>query len=426
MNNLIIITICSLFFPVLIRFQGKDAMTIGTAAIIALFSVFMIKTLFAEKRKFALIIIFLTINAGISTVSTPAIFMGPSVRSFFQFVSSLLLFFVIINYYDKAKLEEKNIIIEKLLTIIIILFSIQIIIGILLYYFPEAGHYLTIFTTRTEDMLATPFASGAKRMRCLIAGGEQLGEGITVLMPFVFYKLIKTQKNIYHILLALFTAGVILTATRSSMLLFFAGFILLYFFNRNTADIRIWFVFINIIMMLFFMALIFFPDTLSPVLNRINDFFMVYYKTGSLTAAIDRARVWQKAIDIVLPNISLFGHGMISIYEKKSMQFHNLYLTIMHQIGIVGFFLFFGLLLKIFYYNFISLKFIENKYDKSLAISCLISFSILFINEMKFEFNRMASYQQIMWLLIAIFWLIGSFMHEKYSVNPQPDSTSAF
>jgi hypothetical protein len=47
-----------------------------------------------------------------------------------------------------------------------------------------------------------------------------------------------------------------------------------------------------------------------------------------------------------------------------------------------------------------------------LALACLLSLLCFLINELKFEFNRSDSYQQIVWIFFGIYYLTGTIMQD--------------
>ena len=89
------------------------------------------------------------------------------------------------------------------------------------------------------------------------------------------------------------------------------------------------------------------------------------------------------------------------------MNFHNLYLTVLHQMGVVGFIVFFGFIAKLLIRIYKSFRTISIQEYRLLAYSALLSLSILMINSSKYEFNRQASYEEYVWVLFAIYYLIA-------------------
>jgi len=418
MNSLIITTIFLLFFPIWVRFQGKDAITTGSIAIILSFFVFLIHALLTKKVKFHFLIIMLLliIVATISANSISPQFLGPSFRGYAQFVCALLAFFMVTNHYYDLPLYKRQKGIESILSYIIVLFVIQVIIGTILYYYPSFGYYLKIFTTRTEDVFATPIASGVKRLHGIIVAQETFGEILAMLMPLVLYKIIKKEWP-YYFVYGIFAVGVVLSATRSSIFLFFVGSLIFIIINWKLVKLPAWLIPLYIITLAAIIFYFYTPHAFDPIFNRFTLFFDLYEKTRSITIAIDRKTLWDIAVQEVFTKLNLFGHGMITVIANQQFSIHNLFLTVLFQMGIVGFVLFFGLMGKIFISLITSLKYIQNPYDRCLLISSIISLVIFLLSEMKCEFNRGSSYQQIVWILLGIYYLAAMTLREKQLIN---------
>jgi O-antigen ligase len=385
---------------------------------------FVLRKLLTKKgaANFAVIIFAMLVSGLVATFSTQPGYLGPSFRRYLQFASSLLLFFAAVNYYLELDVEKQKNRIEMLFSLLITMIIIQIFIGSLIYFFPPFSEYLSLFTTRTETAIVSPVTTeGFKRLTCLIAGGENLGEILAVISPIVLYKLVKTGRVYYHILLYLLLAGCLLTVTRSSVLLFLAGLITFFFLNRKLVHISTWIIIPYSFLLAFVVAIYWFPDIFDPLTTRFKTVFIEYESSQSLTAALNRRKVWALAFETVLSELNLFGHGMLSIVGGKggkTVNFHNLYLTVLYQRGIVGFLLFLFFLWKIFWSLLKSLRHTTNNYDICLVTSCLISFFILLINEVKFEFTRHASYQQVIIFLLAVYYLSSQCVGRKSAAKP--------
>ncbi len=407
MNKLIILTITAVFFPIYVQFHGRDAITTGSIAIVLSFSIYIISGLITRHITFRLgVMLFtLTMIGFISQFSASPELWSQSFRHFVAFVSSLMLFFIVINYYSQISEYNRFDAINKLILFVLILCAVQIVIGIILYFYPPFGKALSIFTTRTDDILTTPFA-GAKRLQSIMTGWEEFGEFIAVLAPFLFYFIIKSGGKIYSLfLLMLFIAGAILTATRSAIILFvFAGFVFL-IWNRHFIRINkllisayIFGIFILILVYIFPTAV----DVWDAAIVRFDVFSETYAKTKSIVAAIDRQGTWDYAKMVVWPNLNLFGNSLVT-----PGNFHNLYLTLIYQFGVIGITAFLSFFVYISIRLLISVKMTVDPIMKCLASACILSFAVFLVNEIKFEFNRGSSYQQIIWFIFSIYWLVS-------------------
>lgn len=422
MAALIPFTICSLFFPIWIQFSGKDALTTGTVVIIFAFFLFFLYFVTTKKRefKFLFIVLALIAVATISTLSVSHALMGPSLRRYLQLVGALVCFLLIVNYYKDIPPYERLVKLEFLLSMIIFLFIVQIIIGIALYFFPEVGQYFSLFTTRDRAILTTNIADGTKRLTSIIVAQETFGEILALLMPLVLYKLIK-KGGAYYIAYGIFTIGVILTATRSSILLFILGTFIFFVIHSKMINPHIWFVCISSLTSSLVIYFIYIPNALNQIIMRFEIFLEVFKETGSVVAAIDRDRVWDIGVTKVVDSLNLFGNGLITIINNEEFHLHNIFLTILHQLGIVGFLFFFGLMGWILLTLILSIKQVKDKYDSCLLNSILMAFIIFLLSEMKCEFNRGSSYQQVIWILLGIFHLISQTLRDKSQIETSED-----
>jgi len=179
----------------------------------------------------------------------------------------------------------------------------------------------------------------------------------------------------------------------------------------------IWYVCISSLTSSLVIYFIYIPNALNQIIIRFGIFLDVFKKTGSVVAAIDRDRVWDIGVTKVVYSLNLFGNGLITIINNEEFHLHNLFLTVLHQLGVVGFLFFFGLMGWIFIAIILSIKQVKDKYDRCLINSILMAFIIFFLSEMKCEFNRGSSYQQVIWILLGIFYLISQTLKDKKSVK---------
>ena len=163
-----------------------------------------------------------------------------------------------------------------------------------------------------------------------------------------------------------------------------------------------------------------FPQIFAPIIDRMNDFFSVYSASQSLAVAVNRAGVWHYVELVLIPNISLFGNGFLSLYNGLPFDFHNLYATVLHRYGVVGFPLFFYIFYKVSTTLLRARRLCSRRADRALLYACLISILILLINEFKFDFIRGASYQQTIWLLLGIYYLAYLSISNRYGEQAQP------
>jgi O-antigen ligase len=145
-------------------------------------------------------------------------------------------------------------------------------------------------------------------------------------------------------------------------------------------------------------------------IDSINDFIVF----------LNRQEVWPDAWETTYKNITFFGHGPIPAHEIQLMpsqrHFHSLYMTLLFQFGIIGMpiFIYFFYILFLRLARQLSIQ-KRNSTEYLLIASCIISLCTFLINEIKFEFNRSDSYQQIVWVIFSIYFLAGN-NFRKYGI----------
>ena len=401
------ITIVSLFFPIHILFMGRDAITTGTICIFVLYFKYLIEYFNARKEKFNLWIYSLILLVGTSTIfviwTGQKEQIGPAVRQYVEFCGALLFFIVIINYRSdnvESNPHYYNDYIEKLLSLFLLLVSLHILISISIKIFPSLGSAFSIFYSRDVDVIE--FTRGGRdeieRISSFVFNYEYYGEILAALCPLVLYKIYRFRNPIWLLCLLLFSIGEILAVTRSGIILFMIGVVisLLYHFKEKLGK--------TLVLSCSFLTVLatiisLFPSILADVFLRFKDATEVYRSTGNVFDTINRGGfpdIW----DYVSSNLTLFGHDMVRV------DFHNLFLTSLHQMGILGMSLFFVVLL---YPAARLIKAIHNEAsaNKTLIFSCILSTALFLLNETKVEFTRGASYQQIWWGLFATYYLVS-------------------
>jgi len=396
--------------------MGRDALTTGTIFIFIMyvkyiFQAYNERKIFQQKNSpmvYSLIILgILPIIMG----NLEATKIGPAVRLYFGYASSLLFFLVIINCgEDIRKSNSGDYInyIEKLLNLYFLLISLHILISISIKLIPSIEHLFKIFYTREVEALQ--FAIGGKyahieRIRSFLFTPESYGEILGSFCPLIIYKLINYRNKIWFICFSMFVIGLILSVTRSGIILFITGTALSLIFYFPKKFTRIYTV--ATVFIIFLSLSIFFNQHIfENVLLRFNYAREAYVSSGNIIDIINRTGVFYSALELVKNNISLFGNA-ISLFH-----FHNLILTIIHERGIIGATLF---LILLFIPAFRLTKSIYlNRYtNNGLNFSCLLCFSLFIINETKYEFIRASSYQQLCWGLVAIFYLVSSLAQEN-------------
>lgn len=414
------LTLVCLFFPIHIPFMGKDAITTGTVLIFILYIKYLSKSFFMKdciKENYDywiyIVIIFGAISFLISFVSgaLEISLIGRSIRYYLLFLSSMLIFIIIKNYrpYQEDS-SNSNLLychLENLLSIILFLSFIHILISLLIKVFPSLSTAFSIFFPRSLE--AIDFNRGGidqvERIRTFIMTPESYGEILASLSPIVLYKYFKYRDTIWIIFLLVFFIGEIFAVTRSGIVLYISGVTIFFFYYTKwefKKTIFSFFVFIFVIIM----TAIIFPSIFEGTITRFLEASNVYNSGGTFIEVINR-RGFIPSFELTISNLSFFGNGI------SPFHFHNLFLTSFYEKGIIGGFLFLGILFYPFTKLIISFIHEHDIKQKRLLFSCILSMTIFFINEFKYEFIRGSSYQQICMAIFATYYLSISHYYSK-------------
>lgn len=404
--KMIFIAVILIFFPITIPFMGRDALSTGGAFILILYVAYIVNTIknreiIIEKYDY---LIYLLIFFG--ALSNKIAFdqgyitgedIGPVIRQYLSFVTSLLFFLVVknaimhLNDKDGSALTS---ITEKMLSLILILTALHVVISVINKYIPLSIEIVKIFYN-SESHVFEP--EGQDRLTGFVFSYEYYGEMLAALCPLVIYKLVTTRKLSWFLCLVIFTCGVLLSVTRSGILLFALGLSvsIFYHYKRQVRNA------ILLSVALFGTVMVFvsvYPQICSDLIDRFTLAEDAYSSGGNLFDTINRGNlpdIW----DDVITHLTLSGHSMLRV------DYHNLFLTTLHQMGVMGALLFFIALL---YPSILLLKSIvvNNRSRKALRFSCLLFIALFLINETKVEFTRADSYSQICWGLFALCYLV--------------------
>lgn len=406
-------TLLIIYFPIHLRFMGRDAITTGTLFIFILYLKYLIVSFDKKKIVFDKIDLWIYLLIICGSISLILVWISGllggdefkhAIRVYFNFLGAMLFFLIIINYkHDKSNFsyEIYNNHIETLLTLFIGLTILHFLISISIMYFPSLNSIFNIFYERDVDALefAREGRNEIARIRSFVFTPESYGEYIATLCPIILYKIFKTKNILWVLSFLILSLCITLSVTRSGIVLFGIStiFILIYYLRHNFYR--------SLLLLYLFSAIIFFVICISPIfLIGISERFSLareaYISTGNFFEIINRSDVFYTAWDQTISNLSLFGNFI------TSFRYHNLFLTILHQFGIIGAIIFFGVLI---YPLFRLIKCYHSNVSVNdlLVFSCILSIIVFLINETKFEFNRHSSYQQICWGLFGTYYLIS-------------------
>jgi len=143
------------------------------------------------------------------------------------------------------------------------------------------------------------------------------------------------------------------------------------------------------------------------------------YAAGSDPLSISNRSFFRENFGFFLERLSLFGNGLVSplYYKVLTIDFHNLYLTIFFQYGVIGGILYFllpVLLVRQIWQNVKSMRY--EKLDKIM----LLSIVLFFLNEFKFEFTRNLNGVLVVWIVFSLYFLFSKSdcVSHKSTIDP--------
>jgi len=404
-----------IFFPMVIKVFGKDALTISTI-LIYLFSTYYLLR-YGRNIKvdiFAPLIIILIILGAVSTAQVPDDLFGKAVRKYSDFVSSLLFFGYIYYQYTNFNNDNKLIdFISNFFSVYLIMVATQVVISFLILKVPFMKTCFSYFSFGNIEEISVFKEEHftISRMQSLIYGYESYAESLAVICPIALYQFFNTRKMFWFLLYALLFIGLVYTGTRSGILLFAFGTVVYILFNFKKLNFKTTMIILGGGTVGFILSVFFFSHIYTDALIRLSESYKLY-ESGKTLEAMNRPGLFDNFIYVV-NNMGFWGNGLISVHQyTEGTHFHSLYQTVMFQFGFIGsFFYFFLILLMLFKLIKIFLISYNTEY-KMLAFSMLLSYILFLINEIKFEFNRAEGYQQISWALFASYMLISRYINE--------------
>ncbi|MCK4788187.1 MAG: O-antigen ligase family protein, partial [Desulfobacteraceae bacterium] len=395
------------FFPVQIPFLGRDALTSGTICIFLFFLKYLLDSFFQRnfiKERYDYLVYTLILFGALSIIYplvSGDLHGGQTGHALRQYVSffSAILFFIMLKSIRPGRQEAVSEQVEKLIGFFILLVALHVLISFLVKMVPSLGFLFNIFLPRDVESFDSVQREGMQRIGSFVFSPEKYGEILAALSPVVMYKIYKFRNPVWICCLFLFALGLIVSVTRSGILLFLAGISLsmLYHFKKKIGKTLL---LANLGLAMFFLVAFFKGDLLDDVFTRFAVAANTYSSTGNIVETMNRGGVFYDAWDLVVSNVTLFGNGI------TEFNFHNLFLTTIYQKGVLGMALFFIVLLI----PVISLAGAMKSPDhgnKELVFACLLSLFLFLVNETKFEFTRDSSYQQIWWGIIALYYLVS-------------------
>ncbi len=413
--------IISIGFPITLQVSGKDAITTSTILIFVYISWLFLMSgtkVFKgiSRDAVALISFALVMIAFINTVFVvEALYKASALRSSISFLSAVFLYVIVTNYrsitLQSITHDQKTTLVIDLLIGAVV---IQLMIGIAVMLLPDIQDYLSVFFRREQDSLALRIGEGYKisRIATVIFGAEQIGEVVAISYPIVLCKYlfsIGRKKLLYAVYLLTLLIGLVLSGTRSGIVLVLSITILFYFMRVPVKISKEKWILVGVGLGVLVLSLLLIPQVYATIIERMM-YALDKANTGSeYIEVMNRTLAWDEAMRVTSDKLNILGNGPLQAVRMNlaSINFHNLYFTIVFQYGLLGALLF-VILILIVLSGLINTYQNTTSYDnKMLAFAAILSFLSFLVNEVKFEFNREVTYQQVVYCYLALYVLIS-------------------
>lgn len=402
----LLLVVLFIFFPVTLNVLGKDAISVASILILAMALACFIGILAKQPElrleKVRWVLLLLAI-AGLGIVKSPRGFWGPEIRHYLNFASGILLFLMILNWPKICGGNGRDFA-RRLFNLLVVMACVQVLIGITVSIWPSLGEMFSVFLERTKEELSLESWKGWTRLNGLVLEVEEMGEIIAMLLPLVVY-LAFQRSRWYWLFFLILVTGLFMANTRSTILLGVMGCIPIFFAYLKKAKVRqvaplALLIFITLIIMLCAGTSVF-----DAVVNHMIASIKSWQSGGGLMTAVNRQQVWPDAWKVTMSTLSLFGNGPAPsrVVGLNELNMHCLYLTLLYQFGIAGAVIYLLIPLSILVKLVLPLG--KPNPLRSFRLVCAISLAIFLINEIKFEFNRSDSYQQLIWAMLAFYAL---------------------
>jgi len=407
-ENRLLFLVGMTFFPVTLTLGGRDTFSTATFAILLTASFVLIKFLLQGRARTEMVtwIGILIIIALTGVFQWDGINLSRQARHFLNFSSSAILFLILVN---APGLFECNRIVlaRKLIIVMIWMVVAQLLIGTLVYYAPETGKAFQIFLTRITESLTTISNYDYTRIQSLVLSKEGIGEIVSILTPFIIILALEGKKK-YWIAYGAMTVGLMLANTRAGIILFVIANIIMFSAYRFHIKRFAWLM-LAIILGSGIVLLSIQSQIVIALIYRMDEVLMKISQHDNLIEILNRSSVWYDAWEVTISTLSLSGNGPApsQVVGLNELNMHSLFMTIVYQFGIVGAVIYFSLFFYIFF-RLIRRRSDVVGYDiRKFRFACVTAIFIFFLHEIKFEFNRSDSYQQIIWVFFAACYLIS-------------------
>jgi hypothetical protein len=380
-------------FPIYIQFMGRDSFTITTLLVLALFFIDLLLNSSIKKTIPPGIKVLLFLIYGGTILSSLQVYRIEHLRYLLGFASGLIIFHLAIKLItDKHKFDVVIKILALGIALNIVVAILQAINIRFAFYDIFAPSHAKVLEYMDKGLLFF-------RPSGFINDYELFSEWLILLFPWIFMLYQETKNKWLLLLLIIFPIGLVITVTRSSIILFIISLLFLVYFikgHNNKHMIRFVFVLFIVLAFSFLLIIFLFPRYILIFYDRIMAINI--RDMGEFGSMINRGDRWNAFYS---HDLRLFGYGELS---DQSGSFHSLYFTIMYKDGLIGIILF-GLFI---------FQLIKNAYQTieiyNYRLISLLIIAMFLINEIKIEYLRYSFTIQYSWLIFAFPFVLSKFI----------------
>jgi O-antigen ligase len=400
-------------FPVTLGFAGQDALTTGTLVILLCLGLNTITGRATWTRRDGLVIglllgIILTAALGAITGGGAA-YWGQELRQWLSLAAGVGGFLLVVGWARAAGTGAGRVV-EGVTAALLWVMALHVVLSLVFQALPGLQEYFSIFMYTGQQSFTGVVEGQFTRATTVFASGEGFGEILLLVFPFCIYKLFRSSLVVYLPLTLLLVVGVVATATRSAILLVVLQIVLfsLVLLSRRVTRARSIVVLgLAVIAVVAFSPL--YASAITDSMQRLDVSVTALQRGSSLMAAVNRSEVWPNAVAVTRSHLSLFGHGPVQAFILnigEPYNFHSLYLTLLFEFGVLGTAAWIIFFVQLGARLFSALRKIPFRTDPGalLLTACLISLLCFLLNEIKFDFNRADSPQQLVRFVFAIFY----------------------
>lgn len=400
-------------FPVTLGFAGQDALTTGTLVILLCLGLNTITARATwtqhDRLVIGLLLGIILIAALGAITGGGATYWGQELRQWLSLVAGVGGFLLVVGWARAAGTGAARVI-DGVIAALLWVIALHVVLSLVFQALPDMQQHFSIFLYTGQQSFTGAVEGQYTRATTVFASGEGFGEILLLVFPLCIYRLFRSNLVVYLPLTLLFVVGVVATATRSAILLvalqvILFGLVLL--FRRVTRLRSIVVLGLAVIAVVAFSPL--YASAITDSMERL-DVSVTSLQTGSsLMTAVNRSEVWPNAFAVTSQHISLFGHGPVQAFILdigEPFNFHNLYLTLIFEFGVLGTAVWLVFFVQLGARLLSALRKIRFRTDPGalLLTACLISLLSFLLNEIKFDFNRADSPQQLVWLVFAVLY----------------------